>query len=237
MKIDLDNYQEIERDEAFDYSPRPKRRYRRRKRFLKICLFSGLFLAAILFVCYLTLRFFIGPIVKTVDSLPNDFPSELSLYQVDQAKIDLQDSQSREKLIAGLKAMPDWVLTLFVGALSDDVKAKLSQNFGDNVNIPKNFSADEIKEALKTVNLDQAKTVDLSWDFVGKTKEEIAAYYKQKLAEADFEFKENLADYEINLGFWKDGVFGTMTFADQKENKGQAEYGSQVEMTVNYFKK
>ena len=76
----------------------------------------------------------------------------------------------------------------------------------------------------------------MSWNSVDKTKEELAAYYKQKLAASNFEFKENLGDYQINLGFWKDDIFGLMSFSDKKDAiDGGVKYNSDVNITVNYL--
>lgn len=235
MRIDLDNYQDIERDEAFDYAPKKRRRSKKRS-LLK--MLAAIFVAILLvaFIGYLTLKFFIGPIVKTVDGLPSDFPIGIDFYQGDQAIINLENQAGKQKMIAGLKAMPDWVLNMFLNFLSDDLKKKLADNFGDEINIPKNFSVNDLKQALKDVDLDQTKTVNLSWAGIDKTKEELAAYYKQKLTASNFEFKENLGDYQINLGFWKDDVFGIMSFADKKDSSdGGIKYNSDVNITVNYL--
>lgn len=231
MRIDLDNYQEVERDKSFGYAPRKKRR--KKHVFFKFLIAIALSLAVVLFVAYLTIKFFVGPLVKTVDGLPDNFPQELAIYSLESASIDLQNPEGRQKVINGLRAMPDWVLNLFLNVLSDNLRLRLAENFGDEINVPKNFSIDDLKNALKTINLEDTSTINLSWINLSKTKEELAAFYKQKLAEADFEFKESLGDYEINLGFWKNDIFGTMSFADDK--KEDAEYKSDVNITVNYF--
>ncbi|MEK7072732.1 MAG: hypothetical protein AAB969_04125, partial [Patescibacteria group bacterium] len=57
-----------------------------------------------------------------------------------------------------------------------------------------------------------------------------------KLQESNFQFKENLSDYQINLGFWKDDVFGIMSFSDKKKDiDGGVKYNSDVNITVNYL--
>jgi len=235
MRIDLENFQEMERDEAFDYAAYRKPRKRKRK-LLKILIALVIVILVIGVIGYLTLRFIVGPVVKTVEGLPDGFPSEISLYESQNAKVTLNTPQSRQKLIGGLKTMPDWVLTLFLSFLSDNLKEKLADNFGDNINIPKDFSANDLKEAIKTIDLEKTQTVNVSWDKIGKTKEEISSYYKQKLLAADFKFKENLSDYEINLGFWKNDIFGIISFVDKKENiEGGVKYNTQVDMTVNYL--
>lgn len=235
MRIDLENFQEVERDEAFDYAPHRRKR-RKKNNFLKIIISLVLVLVVLGLVFYITLKFFIGPIVKTVDGLPSSFPNSLDLYQPDRAKIAVENQAGREKMLTGLKSMPDWVLTLFLNFLSDDLKKKLADNFGDNMNINKNFSVNDLKEAIETVDLNKTQTVNLSWQGLDKTKEEIAAYYKQKLNESNFQFKENLDDYQINLGFWKDNIFGIMSFSDNKQTiDGGVKYNSDVDMTVNYL--
>mgnify|MGYP001558798102 CR=1 FL=1 len=236
MRIDLENFQAIERDEAFDWAPRKRRRKRKHHNFIKIFIAIVLTILLLALVGYLALKFFIGPIVKTVDGLPSDFPTDLSLYQADRAEINLENQIGKARMIDGLKSMPDWVLTIFLNLLSNDLKKKLADNFGDNINIPNNFSVDDLKKALATVDLNKAETVNLSWTGLDKTKEEIAAYYKQKLQESNFQFKENLSDYQINLGFWKDDVFGIMSFSDKKKDiDGGVKYNSDVNITVNYL--
>lgn len=235
MRIDLENFQEVERDEAFDYAPHRRKR-KKKNNLVKILIAVILTLLVVGVIGYLTLKFFIGPIVKTVDGLPGDFPDGLSLYQVDKAQINLENQAGKEKMIAGLKSMPDWVLTLFLNSLSNDLKKKLADNFGDDININKNFSVDDLKTALREVDLNKTNTVNLSWNGLDKTKEELAAYYKEKLQESNFQFKESLGDYQINLGFWKDDVFGIMSFSDKKEDiEGGVQYNSNVDMTVNYL--
>ncbi|OGY51047.1 MAG: hypothetical protein A3B89_01960 [Candidatus Buchananbacteria bacterium RIFCSPHIGHO2_02_FULL_40_13] len=235
MKIDLNDFQAMERAESFDYIPYRKRGKRKHK-FIKILLALVLALLTIGLMAYLTLKFIVGPIVQTVDSLPADFPAELALDDASKTQITLNTPASRQKLISGLKAMPDWVLTLFLNFLSDDLKEKLADNFGDNTNIPKDFTASDLKKAIKATNLEKIQTVNIAWEKIDKTKEEIAAYYKEKLAAADFQFKENLSDYQINLGFWKNDIFGIISFIDKKEDiEGGVKYNTQVDMTVNYL--
>ena len=232
MRIDLDNYQDIEKDKSFDYGG--SRKKRGGNRFLRFVLSFILSIIIVGLIGYATIKFFVGPIIKTVDGLPMDFPTELSLYNIDEATIDMQNPEGRQKVINGMRAMPDWVLNLFLNTLSDDLKGRLAKNFGSEINVPQNFSVDDLKSALENVGLENSKTINLSWDSVDKTKEEVAAFYKQKLSEADFEFKENLKDYEINLGFWKDDVFGMMSFSDD-DKKTDSGYNSDVDITVNYF--
>jgi hypothetical protein len=232
MRLDLDDFEDIERDRSFNYAPRKYRKKRKWGRFIGYLLIS---LIVVLAICYLTLKFLVGPIIRTVDGLPSGFPDELAIYELDKANISFQDPESRQKIISGMRAMPDWVLTLFLNALSDDLKSKLIDNFGDDINIDNNFNIDDLKAAFKSVDLHDAQTVSLSWEGVTKTKEEIAAYYKQKLSEANFEFKENLEDYQISLGFWKDGIFGVMSFSDADDNNESKYNKANVDMTVNYF--
>ena len=136
MRIDLDNYQDIERDEAFDYTPRRRRRKKKRS-FIKIMAALLVAILVVTIIGYLTLKFFIGPIIKTVDGLPNDFPTGIDFYQTDQAQINLENQAGKEKMISGLIAMPDWVLNLFLNFLSDDLKKQLADNFGIILIFPK----------------------------------------------------------------------------------------------------
>lgn len=236
MRINLENFQASARDEVFGWALRKRKRKRKHHNFLKILIAITLTILLLGLMGYLILKFFIGPIVKTVDGLPSDFPTAISLYQVDKAEISLENRAGKEKMIAGLKSMPDWVLTIFLNFLSNDLKKKLADNFGDNINIPKNFSVDDLKEALKTIDLNKTETVNMSWQGLDKTKEEIAAYYKKKLQENNFQFKESLGDYQINLGFWKDNIFGIMSFYDKKEDiSSGVKYNSNVDITVNYL--
>ena len=93
MKIDLNNYQEIERDNSFDYGPH--RKYRKHKKWRKLIISLTIAFFVVVIISYLIIRFFVGPIVKTVDGLPGGFPTELSIYQVDKAQINLQNQESR----------------------------------------------------------------------------------------------------------------------------------------------
>jgi len=235
MKIDLDNYSEIERDNSFNYSSSRRQKSKKKHYFLKFLLSLFLSIIIIGIIGYITLKFVVGPIITTVDGLPDNFPTEIAVYKLNEADINLQNPESREKVINGLRSMPDWMLVLFLNLLSDNLKYKLVENFGEDINVPIDFNAKDLKLALKNVNLENSKTVNLSWDRLDKTKEEIAAYYKKKLTESNFEFKESLDDYEINLGFWKDGIFGTMNFKDNNKNSKEAGYNSDVNISVNYL--
>ena len=235
MRIDLRDINQREISESFRSAPRRKGRG---KDLFKFFGCSFVTIVIIVAIGYITLRFLVGPIVKTVGNLPSDFPTEFAIHSLDDASIKLQTPESREKIIEGLKSMPDWLLNIFLSALSDDLKTQLIDNFGEQINIPKNFSIDDLKKALEGVNIGDAKTVSLSWDGIAKTKEELASIYKNKLAESDFEFKEKLEDYKINLGFWKDGIFGTIVFEDDRDDSGpEVQYNSDVDIMINYFNK
>ncbi|MEK7167902.1 MAG: hypothetical protein AAB791_02775, partial [Patescibacteria group bacterium] len=158
------------------------------------------------------------------------FPKELAIYQLDQAEIKVQTDEGKKKILTLVDALPDWLVNPLLDYLSNDLKTKLGQTFNDS-QIPKNFTAEDLKKSLENINPEEIKTVSLSWDSVGQTKEQIAAYYQDKLKGADFQIKENLADYQINLGFAKEDVFGLVSFKDA----GSA--SSQVEMIINYLVK
>lgn len=166
-----------------------------------------------------------------MDGLPGDFPQEFSFYQLDQAQISIQTPKAKQKIVELIKIMPDWLANPILNYFSSDLQNKLSQTFGDKAGIANNLTADDLKKAFQSLNPEQVKTVSLSWKELDKTKEGLAAYYQQKLKEANFEFKENIGDYEINLGFWKDGIFGEMIFSG-----GNGGDKSNAEIMVNYLK-
>ena len=43
-----------------------------------------------------------------------------------------------------------------------DLKKQLADNFGDDINIPKNFSVDDLKESLNEIDVNKTQTVNLS---------------------------------------------------------------------------
>lgn len=233
MRIDIDEI----RDRIDDLDTGRKKSFFKRKRGRKkhsSLKFFGCFvlmILIILIIAYTSIRFVIGPVVKTIDSLPDDFPEEIALYQLDQAKISLQNQESQEKILEIMEAAPNWLIKPFFGYLAENLQGQLSENYGESITMPENFSIDSMKEMLSSVDIEKTKTVSLSWDNLNKSKEELLSYYKRKLSEANFEFQENLDDYEINLGFWNDDVFGVISLTDTENNTEE----SDANMTVNYF--
>lgn len=231
MRIDLSQNKEFN-DLRENFSYRPRRRKKRRG-FLKFLIALAIALLIIATIVYATVRFAVGPVVKSLDALPADFPQEIALYQPEQAKITMQTATSRDKIAGILKALPDWLLKPFLNYLSDDLKNQLVKNFGEQANMPQTLSLDQLKNIVQTVDLSGVKTLSLSWPSLDQSKEELAAFYKDKLAAAGFQFKENLADYDINLGFWKENVFGNISLSDDKKTYGQ----TRANMLVNYLEK
>ncbi|MEK7653495.1 MAG: hypothetical protein AAB358_03380 [Patescibacteria group bacterium] len=208
--------------------------HRRRKRKKHSCLKTliGLIFVFIVLIIIVAaaVRFAVGPAIKTISGLPGDFPKELSIYQPDQAQIKIQTDESKKKIIDLVKAAPDWLSAPVLNWLSEAMKNEAYQNFGSQLNIPQNLTAADLKKTLASTDVEKIQAVSLSWDNLNQTKEQLAAYYKKKLAEADFQFNENLADYQINLGFWKDGIFGTISLSDKKGSTSTA-----AEIKVNYL--
>ncbi|HLD28237.1 MAG TPA: hypothetical protein VJB67_01340 [Patescibacteria group bacterium] len=237
MRVDIDEVKKridrLDRPASFKNTPISRRRGRRQQSGGIFKFFGCLIITVIIIltIVYATLRFAVSPIVKKIDNLPETFPQELTLYQPENAEIELQNPKSQQIILSLIKVLPDWAIEPALKYLSDDLKSQISQNFGDNISIAKDFSVDDLKSALKLVDLSGAKSINLSWVGLDKTKEELASFYKQKLSLSEFQFKENLADYKIDLGFWKDDVFGTISLTDAKGGVGE----SDVNMTVNYF--
>ncbi|MFA5047660.1 MAG: hypothetical protein WC516_01320 [Patescibacteria group bacterium] len=190
-------------------------------------------LAIIIFIVFLTIKLFIGPVINSVSTLPSDFPQEVAVYQLDQAKIKIQTPEAKEKILKLIESTPNWLLTPFLNYLSTNIKTQLADTFNNNVRVPQNFTVDELKKTLESPQLKQAQTVSLSWQNINKSKEELADYYKKQLGANNFQVTENLSDYQIDLGFWKDNIFGIISLDDSFQKDGQ----STMDMTVNYLKK
>jgi hypothetical protein len=225
MRLDLNQIRDT--DFAADFRRKTSKKHSCLKFFS--CLF--LVFIVILIGLYLTIRWFVGPIIQKADRLPNDFPSEFALYQLNQAEIKLQTAESKKKLLDLIGILPNWLLDPIADNLSEKVKIDLTQTFGDKIDLNQSLDSEELKQALSSVDLSKIQTISLSWDSLDQSKEEITAWYKQKLAENNFEFKENLADYQINLGFWKGNTFGTMSFEDLPGNDNF----SAAKMIINYL--
>lgn len=202
---------------------------KKKRRIIKFLFTFSLMLIIVIFMAYLTVALAFRPIIKTINNLPADFPQELAFYKLEEAKIKIQSDDSRQKLINWVSIAPDWVIEPLLNKLSDNINEKINENFGSSIKMPEQFDAQSVKDMLNSANLKNTETLSLSWDNVDITKEEMFSYYKNKLLEADFDLKENLKDYEIDIGFWKDDVFGTMTFSDDADK-------SDIEMIINYLK-
>lgn len=208
----------------------PRRKRRKKHSCLKFLIGLIFVLITILAIVFATIKFALGPAMKAVNGLPGDFPKDLTVYQANEAQIKIQTEESKEKIIKLIKTMPNWLAAPILNWLSENLQSKVVEDFGGKLNIPQNFTAEDLKKILESTDLKKIQAVSLSWENLNKTKEELAAYYKQKLAEADFQFKENLADYQIDLGFWKDGVFGTISLSDKNGSTS-----TDAEMKVNYL--
>lgn len=229
MRIELDNYRD-----GIEELPRiyKKRKKKKSHTILKFFGCSVLAILTIIIITFVLLKFIVGPVVRAVDELPNDFPKELAFYKIEEAKIQLQTPESREKIVEMMGAMPDWMLNPIIDRLSFNINSQVAQTFDNSVRVPEGLDAEKLKEIFSKTDLKDTQTVSLSWDNLDMEKEEGLSFYKAKLAENGFEFKENLEDYEINLGFWKDNIFGNILFRDDESDSEQ----SQIDMTVNYLK-
>ena len=240
MRINLSDFQDrVKRENSDGNDPRFENekfgqidRIKKRSGFKKFCACCFLAIIIIIIIIYGLVRFVVGPVVQNINSLPGDFPKEFALYKIENAKIQAQTPQSREKLLKILKSTPNWLIVPFWDYLSNNLKLKLAENFGKNINLPSDFSVSDFKNILNSNNLDKTKTISISWRELDKTKEELLSFYKQELAKAGYEYKENLGDYKIDLGFWKENVFGQMSFKDS----GKGTDKSIVEMMINYIK-
>jgi hypothetical protein len=236
MRVDIDKIRQEIRDkdmgEEIDEAPRRYRR-RRPKRKFRIFRFCGCWIAVlflIIAIVVITVKLVVGPVVQSTGELPSNFPKDFAILDYEVANIKIQTPESRQKLLYFIQAMPDWMAVPFWGYLSDNVKEKFVNNFDQSLKVPEDFNFSDFKEMLSNSDLANTNTVSLAWDKIGKTKEELLFFYKQELSEKGFGYKENLNDYEIDLGFWKDGVFGMMKFKDTEEDE-QAE----AEIMVNYM--
>lgn len=191
--------------------------------FLLILLMAGMFYGAVYFL--------VGPLVVRADQLPEDFPLDFNFYQLEKAAIKIQTSESKEKILRIITSTPNWLLVPFLNYLSTDLKTQLVQTFGDDLKL-RQFTVRDLKSAIETMDPAATETVSLSWQSIDRTKEELAFAYKQQLALADFEVRENLEDYRIILGFWRENIFGAMSFEDSFRQTG----ASKVDITVNYLK-
>lgn len=204
---------------------------KRRRRGLARFLFAASFMFAVIVASLGYLIVFIaGPLVRTVDALPADFPSELAIYELDQARVKVQSAESKERLAQLLKGLPEWSLEPFRRYLTTDLKTRIAAGLKDPNLLPQNLSLGDLSD-IPADNGDLTKTVSLEWNGISKSKEELLEYYKNQLAANGFAVNEKLEDYEIDLSFFKPGVSGAMTIADSFMKDGD----SVIRMTVDYL--
>lgn len=216
-----------EDEEEGDFEPAQEKKGSHSCRNLFGCLFLIIIIIALM--VWGTFRFVIGPAIVVVDQIPNDFPKEIALYQSNLAEIKVQTAESKTKVLGFLNSVPDFVSAPFLKWLSPDLKTQLVQKNFNQLTLPEKVTVDGLRNSLESYNAKNDKTVSLSWDNLNKSKTEIASYYKQELEKNHFQIEENISDYNIDLGFWKDDVFGAIKIGDSFQNNG-----SQVNMTVNY---
>ncbi len=230
MRIE-ENYSKIDYPQLYR-GDRNRRRPAKTIRFFLSLLFAA---AIILALAILTVKLAVGPIMKQVESLPGDFPSGLDFYELSQAQIKIQNPASRKKIISLVGKFPDWLIEPIIKKISPDLRQELEKTFGGSSSgiDPGQLSAEEFKNILNRSELEKIKNLSLSWVGLEKTKEDLADYYKQQLQINGFEFKENIDDYEISLGFWKEGVFGEIDLSASGNNPSQ----SDVDVNINYSDK
>jgi len=216
MRVNFEDEDDQEdEDKKRSFSRRKLKKGKKRKHScLRMLIGWVIALLVIVLVVYGTIHFMLGPLIESVNEVPNDFPKELALYQLESAKIKIQSPESRAKVLGLIQALPDWVLKPIWGYLSDYITENLLTSIDGAANLPDGFSIEDFKTFLNSEGADNAQTVWFSWDVLDKTKEEIASMYKNQLSTDGFEFQENLGDYKIDIGFWKDNFFGIMSFED-----------------------
>jgi|GEM_PF-1707005 len=218
-----------------DHNIPHKYQKRRKSHGLRNFLIALILMLTIIASAVAYLIFFVaGPLVKAVDSLPADFPKDIAIYQLDQAKIKVQSADAKNELIKLASSLPDWSLEPFIRYILVDSRTQILAGIKDPGILPKNITVNGLADQLKTEAAAlNTKTVGLEWQNLPKTKEEIFEYYKDQLEAKGFTVKEKIVDYEIDFSFFKPGIDGAMTIADSfmKEN------ASLVNMTVNYLPK
>ena len=200
---------------------------------LKIFGCLTIMLLLIMFCGFLTVLFIVGPVTQKITVLPDDFPKELSFYELEKAKITAQLPQERALLIKLINATPNWAITPLLGFLSTDLKTQINASWPTSMELTdEEYNAANLKAALNQIS-SSAKTVSLTWSDVSKDKETVANYYLKKLDTAGFHTEVKISDNKIDLGFWNNGIYGFMSFAD---NFAQ-DQNSIINMTVNYLTK
>jgi hypothetical protein len=190
------------------------------------CLIVALFLVFIV-VCFLI--FFIAkPLIEKVNDLPNDFPKELIIYRLEEAKIKIQNQENKLKALKLIESLPSWLVAPFLSLITPDPAGQIltQQENGE-------FQTKNLEESLRESIEKNEKTVSLSWQLENKSKEDIFNYYSEKLEEAGFELKENISDYNLNLSFLRKEVNGSLVIIDDFTKNN----ASLIKMTVNYLAK
>jgi hypothetical protein len=210
---------------------RPKRQIRRHRRHLFArFIFAVVLMFAIIAasVSYL-IMYIAGPIIKAVDSVPEDFPKSIALYAADQAKVTVQSPENKRRLAQLISGLPEWSLEPFTGYLTNDLKTQIAAKLQDPNLVPENLTLSDL--AKTETSGDMTNTVGMEWNNIAKSKIDIYDYYKRKLSAEGFTVKEKLSDYEIDLSFFKPGIEGAMSITDSfmKDNS------SIVKMTINYL--
>lgn len=221
--------EEIEVDEE---KPEKKNRRQNKNRHSTNCLktFGCLIIALLLiFITVFLLIFFIArPLTERVNKLPDDFPQELIIYRIEEAKIRIQDQENKLKALKLIESLPSWLIAPFLGLITPDPAGQILTQQGNN-----EFQAENLEESLKESTEKNEKTVALSWKLDNKSKEDVFNYYSEKLKEEGFEIKENISDYDLSLNFLKEGVNGSIVIIDDFTKNN----ASLINMTVNYLTK
>ncbi len=213
------------RKEARDeYVPTKKSRF-----CLKSCGCFIIFLILIALTIYATFFYIIGPIVKAVDNLPEDFPKELVIYNSTNSSIKIQDGKDKEKVESILKLLPDSIISPFLKFLSTDIKTQIIQKTSQGIEIKKNATINDLKNYFGNPDFKNTKSVSIASKEIERKKEELSEFYRKQLINKEFQFKENISDYDINLQFWKNDIFGIINIKDSTEiNK------SDTNITISY---
>lgn len=205
------------REEDYYYDRRPKKHY---------CwkAFGCLLLLLLVIggLVYGAFKFVIGPIVTAADKLPDDFPHELVINGIDQAKIRLQTPEEKQRLEKFVNYLPDWLPPPLLKIFTVDPQAQLGGEGDINIESLKSYLNDPDKAGISTVSL--------SWDAMERKKSELADFYRRQFVDRGFKFQETATGERIDISFWKDGIYGIIKVADGPAGPGS----SQADMTVNY---
>jgi hypothetical protein len=213
--------------------PLPPIRQRRRRHHscfkLLVCL-AVMFL--VVTACVVFLVFYIaGPIVRTVDTLPPDFPENLALYQLDRAKIKVQSAADKQRLLQMINALPEWLLTPLASYLTTDLKTQVAARLQNPDLLPQNLTISDLEKVLAQQASSSIETVTLTWNDINQNKQDLYDYYKKELQQSGFLVRENLGDYEIDVSFVNDQINGAISIMDNFVNN----QGSVMNMTINYL--